>query len=669
MKQLRSIFFFLLAWAFCFHAELLYAEPNPTSRYSIRAKRAGVKPDSEEGLAASREFIRTDSTYYVGWMFQGIYQSERAADFLGFKNTIEPLAKALGLIEKDYAKELGVKTADPYAYAKVQQLHMDYSTIAYYLFQAYQHTEMDEQSYALLRRVQKQDLQKNWMLEPYNMLSWITHRNRFYTHATYSFLKDDIAANEQLANAYLDSSLLHANKYGDLNGTLFSEFYNEYEKLSVYHYKCILYAYNFQLDSAAHYFSLMEGTTIFPYNNHGTFLAIQARFKEALEEYEIASGYDNGDKRLQEWAYYSSLLNIYRGMPVHAAVSMREMIKIAGSTPGFGWYNIALGRACSYGGNLDDSKKYIDRAAGFKEVHIGTTLSQSSYEFAVNLLRLVNTTKSIQQVKFEDKNWWWHPRSWYWLNARKAEKYAQQYLITNQFAANPERENVIYKLFSTESIVGFDEIWYLIKDFSTNFFYKKFETELKNDKRERVYKYYHLFLAKLDIEKGRYKKATERLEKTLQFAEDIDVAYERLFLARVYEALAICAEERGEDKAFQQYSAKMYSLFPQLVPYATFEPQMQLSIAGSNPAIEKRLKKYRIDWTESNPYAPKASLVFAKQGEQQTVLFKVVDYLGNIIVPEQKVIITKEEDAVRELAYGLFGIVSLDSQADIDQAD
>jgi len=170
------------------------------------------------------------------------------------------------------------------------------------------------------------------------------------------------------------------------------------------------------------------------------------------------------------------------------------------------------------------------------------------------------------------------------------------------------------------------------------------------------------------MEKGRYKKAAERLEKTLQFAEDIDVDYERLFLARVYEALAICADERGEDKVFQQYSAKMYSLYPQLVPYATFEPQMQLSISGSNSTIEKRLRKYRIDWTGSNPYAPKANLVFTQQGEQKTVTFQVIDYLGNIIVPEQKIIITKTEEAVKELAYGLFGIVALDTQSDIKEA-
>ena len=111
----------------------------------------------------------------------------------------------------------------------------------------------------------------------------------------------------------------------------------------------------------------------------------------------------------------------------------------------------------------------------------------------------------------------------------------------------------------------------------------------------------------------------------------------------------------------------MYSLYPQLVPYATFEPQMQLSISGSNAAIEKRLKKYRIDWITDNSYAPKASLVFAQQGQQQTVTFQVTDYRGNIIVPEQKILITKTEEAVKELAYGLFGIVSLDAQPDIKE--
>lgn len=649
----------------CF-AATSFAEPNATKRYEIRAKREGVNPSSEEGLAASREFIRIDSTYYVGWMFQGLYLSERAADFLGYRNAVQPLEKALNLLETDYAKELKVKTADPYAYYAVQLFHVDYSTTAYYLFQAYQNAQMDDKSYLLLRRVQKWDLQKNWMLEPYNMLAWITHRNRFYTANKYSFLKNSIAENEVLANAYLDSALLHAQKYRKLNSALFSEFYNSYEKLSVYHYKCILYAYNFNIDSAAYYFNLMEETSMFPYNNHGTFLSIQAKFRAAMDEYETASGHDGGDKRLQEWAYYSSILNIYRGLPLHAAVSMREMIKVAGSTPGFGWYNIALARACTYEGNLEDSKKYIERAANFKEVHIGTTLGQSHYEFAVNLVRMINTTKSMQQLKFENKNWWWQPASWYRLNLRRSEKFAQQYLITNQFAANPERENVIYKLFSTESIVSFDEIWYLIKDFSTNFFYKKFEEELKNDKREKVFKYYHLFLAKLDIEKGNYKKAQERLEKTLSYTDDIDPEFEKLFLARAFEALAICTSENGDDNAANQYAAKMYTMYPQLLPYADFKPQMQLNYSGNNASFLKKLKKFRINWTENNPFAPKVQLIFGNAGAKKNVKYSVTDYLGNVIVVPQTIVIEKESEAAKTLAYGLFDITSLDSQPDIN---
>lgn len=645
------------------------AEPNPMKRAEIRAKRAGVPADTEEGLAASREFIRTDSTYYVGWMYQGLYQSERASDHLGYRTAVLPLEKALTLLEQDYAKELKVRTADPYAYYAVQTLHVDYSTIAYHLFQAYQNAQMEEGSYTLLRRVQKWGMQRNWMLEPYNMLAWLTHRNRFYTAKKHPFLYNSIAQNEKLANAYLDSALERSQQMARYNGSIFQDFYNEYEKLSVYHYKCILHAYNFNIDSAQHYFDLMEGSVMFPYNNHGTFLAIQARFREAMSEYEIAGRFDMGDKKLQEWAYYSSILNIYRGMPLHAAASMREMIKAAGSTPGFGWYNIALARACSYQGDLEDSRRYADRAAGFKEVHIGTTLGQSHYEFALNLVRLINTTRSYEQVKFEDKNWWWKPKAWYALARLRSEKYAQQYLITNQFAANPERENVIYKLFSTESIVSWDEIWYLIKDFSTNFFYKKFEEELKNDERERVYKYYNLFLAKLDMKKGEYSKAQARLLKTLSFKEDIDAPYEMLFLARTYEALAICADKKGEDRSFQFYASKVYSIYPQLLPFAEFRPQMQLNISGNNEAVEKKLKKFNIKWVNNNPYAPKVNISFEEQNKRSAITYTVVDHLGNVIVPQRKINIDNTDEAGRELAYGLFNIVSLDSQPDIDQAD
>jgi hypothetical protein len=176
----------VLALLFTFVESLpLRAEPNPIQRASIKAKRALVATGTEESLAASREYIRTDSSFYVGWMYLGIYQSERAADFAGYRNAIPALEQSLTLIERDYAKELKTKTSDPYNYYAVQQYHVDYSTTAYHLFQAYEYTDSEEKAYALLRRVQAWDMQKNWMLEPYNMLAWITHRNRFYDSKKY----------------------------------------------------------------------------------------------------------------------------------------------------------------------------------------------------------------------------------------------------------------------------------------------------------------------------------------------------------------------------------------------------------------------------------------------------------------------------------------------------
>ncbi|HRP90644.1 MAG TPA: hypothetical protein PKX92_11465 [Edaphocola sp.] len=637
------------------------AAPNLAKRYEINAKRIGVNPQSEEGLAASREFIRIDSTYYVGWMFEGLYLSERAADYSGYKHSIAPLQKALDLIEKDYAKELKVKTSNFDSYFAVQQYQADYSNIAYALFTAFQNSESNEESFQLLKRVQKWDMQREWQLNTYTMLFWITHRNRFYTHKKYSFLKNDVDQNEKLANSYLDSALLRLDRMKPYNQGVFPEFYTEYDHLTIYHYKCIFYAYNFKIDSAQYYFSLMEGTSMFPYNNYANFLSVIGNFKESEANYEIASKIDNGDKRLQEWAYFGSILDIYKGNPSLGVQKMKDMIMANGSTPGFGWYNIALARACSYEGNLAESEKYSTKAANFKELHIGTTLGQPQYEFAINLVNLLNTTKSINAVKFEDKNWWWHPKSLLKILNRKIMEKGQQYLITNQFASNPERDNVIYKLFSTENIVSWDETWLLIKDFSTRFFHKKFETELQSDKREKIYKYYNLFLAKLEIKQGKYKTAKSRLEKVLKFTEDIDIPYEKLFLARCYEALAICADELDEKEYYQFYQSQMYRYFPQLMPYTEFKPQMQLNINGSNKALEKKLKKFNIDWVNANHYAPKTSIIFTTENNKTIILYSVRDYQGNVTIPDTKIVVEDEQEAVNSLAYGLFGINALDS--------
>ncbi len=77
MKRLKVLFSLLLI-ANC---QLLIAQ-DAAKRYEIDAKRLGVQPYDKDALPRSREFIRLDSTYYVGHYYEGIYKYERAADYL-----------------------------------------------------------------------------------------------------------------------------------------------------------------------------------------------------------------------------------------------------------------------------------------------------------------------------------------------------------------------------------------------------------------------------------------------------------------------------------------------------------------------------------------------------------------------------------------------------------
>ena len=83
---------------------------NPALRYEVDAKRTGTNMNSDDALPRSREFIRIDSTYYVGWLYEGAYKYNHAADYVGFKNAAAPLERALRLMERDYHPELATRT-------------------------------------------------------------------------------------------------------------------------------------------------------------------------------------------------------------------------------------------------------------------------------------------------------------------------------------------------------------------------------------------------------------------------------------------------------------------------------------------------------------------------------------------------------------------------------
>jgi hypothetical protein len=629
---------------------------NQQKRYEIDAKRIGTDFNSNDAMPRSREFIRIDSTYYVGWMYEGMYKVNHAADYLGYKNAVIPLKKALYQLERDYARMLRTRTADLMTYYPAYRFHVDYSVIAYNLMDCYNNIEQPQDAYNVIRRDLKWNFQNEGFMQSYNYLAWTVHRNRFYTSSKYPFLKNSIKENEKLANAYLDSAFRKIRIDKALNEAFFPGYENA-ARQSVYHYKAILYSYALNIDSATKYYNLMRETPIFSHNNYATFLSICGNFRQAEKEYELASMQDAGDKRLQEWAYYSSMLDIYKANPKRGIQNMKDMIKAVGSTPGFGWYNIALARCCAYNGDVKESERYIKKAEAFKEVHIGTTLGQSHYDFSINLVKLMNNIERIQQVKFENSGWWYTPSALTKVAQESSAKYLLQYLIVNQFAMNPERDLVIYRLFSTESTVSWDEIWYLMRDFSTNFFTGKFQAELKDDQRKLVKKYFKLYIARLQMKKGNYTEAQKILYDILN-NERTDIEYEKLFVARTYEALAECAKEKKNTNEYNESLYSFYVNFPQLLPYSDLKPNLRLNIIGtSDQKVVDRLKGCNINWIKdgSTP-AAEATIKFSTSGKKKIVSYYVMDKGGREIVKRENYTYTKPEDAGVVLAYRLFNI-------------
>ncbi len=636
---------------------------NPGLRYEIDAKRMGTDANSNDALPRSREFLRIDSSYYVGWMYEGYYKYNHAADYLGFKNAAQPLERALRLMERDYKKELSTRTSDLMLYFPVYKFQLDYTLTAYYLMNCYSNMEEPENVYALLRRALRWNFQRDYYLDAYNFLGWTVHRNRFYTSSKYPFLKNSIDGNEKLAQQYLDSGLRRIQKNIPLNNPIFQPGYELQEKLAVYHYKSILHSYAFHVDSAAYYYGILRKNGALSHNNYATFRAICGDFREAETEYEIESQNPQTDKRLQEWAYYLPILFNYKGLPKKAAEMSRDMIRANGSTPGFGWYNIALARALLYDGEFKEANRYINRAAEFKELHIGTTLGQTHYDFSIQLLKLLRTTTAYEALEFEDRNWWYHPQTLAKMAKLQGEKFLQQFLIINQFSQNPERDRVVYKIFSTESTVSWDEIWFLIRDFSTGFFLDKFQKEWKTDNRPLVKRYFLYFIARLQMKQGDYKKAQQNLDKILA-DKTFDVEYEKLLLARVLEAQAECSKDQNHVSEYKEKLNMMYTFYPQLVPFSGMRLNMGLVVSGNaDQQLLDRLKECNIDWTATGG-APLAQLNFSGSGDKKRVDFHVSGITGKEIVSQQALLYKDSEKAAVELAYRLFNIGGKSAEAD-----
>src|SRR5919205_2879657 len=153
----------VLCMVCCFAFRCFAQEDKTAARYEIDAKRIGVDFSDKDALPRSREFLRIDSTYYVGWMYEGMYKYNRSADYLGYKNAIAPLRKALNLLEKDYDPVLrNIYSSIPYFSQHVQR-YQDMIVIANALNKCYDNIEMPDSVMAVLDEMDSYHFQRAYI--------------------------------------------------------------------------------------------------------------------------------------------------------------------------------------------------------------------------------------------------------------------------------------------------------------------------------------------------------------------------------------------------------------------------------------------------------------------------------------------------------------------------
>jgi hypothetical protein len=635
------------------------AQDKAARRYEIDAKRIGVNPTDKDALPRSREFLRLDSTYYVGWMYEGMYKSDRSADYLGYKNAIPALRKAYILIQKDFGSlfyELFTPAnLNQQNYARV----IDLNQIAITLKECYDNIEMPDSVMWVVNAYDKYKFPIDF-IGVNTIKAWTYHRNRFLTSAKYAFLKDNVADNEKMAFSYCYKDFARIRNNETMAQMLFGPNVSASLRMSDYHYLALLHCYTKNYDSSEYYYQkLAEGGRV-SWNNYGSMKTEIGSFATAASYYEKDQNKSFIAGMLREPYYYMPQLYVYAGRTKAAIGMAQEAINQSGSTPGFGWYNIALARSYLYDGQLDSCEEALNKAANFKELHIGTTLTQSQYLFTINLLKVQLADKKINQLKFLNSGWWYNPWEIAKLAQLKSEKMMAEYVVINQLIFNPERDRTVYDLFCGEATTTYDEAWYLLKDFSASYFTKKYQAYQVTDKRANIQRYFKLFAAQFKLKTGKNKEAQKELENINETVL-LDTAHEKLFVARLYETLAGIYDDTGEKSKLKRFSNSLYEEYPQLVPFSGLAMEMVLNTAGADDAITKQvvgdLKDCNIKWVKGAAAqdAPVATIVFTKKGTAYEAVMNVTSAQGKKIVANQRLIFKQAKGAGGEIALRLFG--------------
>lgn len=646
-----------LALVFLFLLSTFELSAQSAIREQINAERRDLSLTGEESLNKARalDFIRRDSTYYVGYLYEGAYRIARATDILGFKYAAEPLLKALNLIERDYDRELRTRTSDIYVYIRVQTLQRDYGYIVDFLQRSYQNIERADLAMTVLRRYRNRNLQFEFPVEAYNTMAWLHHRNRMYTAMRFSFLKNSVKENNTIAMLYLDSALMKIQEDAAINIGFFDASWIQAQQYSVYHYKAILFTYDMQIDSADFYYGLLLQAGYYSSNNFGNYCYVKGDFVQSEEFYaEAESRDDRIEKQTREYYYMRGILDVYKARPDLADSLLQNVLNEQGATPGFGWHSIGLSRAKLYSGQTAESLMAIQKASRFQELHIGTTWGQEQYDLCVSAFNYLGQLRLKQEYFFEHDEWWFwfNPiHLWNWIKL-SIEVHEQKLLLAGLLAANPEREEVVYSLFSSENLLGFDEVWSIIDGYGNEYFIELYKKKLKADQRKPIHMYFRYFIGRLYLNEGNEEEAIRWLRQVIDDPQ-INMEHARLLHARTCEAMALATDGSNRD----EWTMRMYRIYPQLLPYSDLEMRMRKQVTGATDTDQgedliEALDDCNIDWTD-DINAPLASIRLEKLEGGLNVSYTVSSIgIENAFHVNQD----EEDDGGKLLAYRLFNI-------------
>lgn len=605
----------------------------------------------------ARGFIRKDSTYYVGYMLEGAYLFFRANDELGFRIAIAPLQKALDKIENDFDPLLKIRTNNYALYSENYRYQFDYGLITYFLSRCYQNVELQNKAMEVLYHIRDRNFQLEINMDSYNTMAWLYHRNRVYTSKQFPFLKNSVKENVAAANRCLDSALRKIQNDLPYNNGLYDPRFLNRQYLSTYHYKAMINDYLLNIDSANYYYNLLIQNNAYSSNNYAEFKLAMGEMAEAeLFFREAGERESSPEKTTKEYYYMRGSLATYRGHPEKADSLLNDVLQKQGSTPGYGWHCIGLARAQHFEGLTAESQERINKAARFQELHIGTTWGQEQYNLAVSSLNYLNQLQFKKEYWFEHNEWyfWFNPLNWYRWIKYTLEIRHQKMVVASLVAGNPEREQVIYSIFSPENLIAFDEVWSVIDGFGNEYFIDIYKKRLETDSRPHVKKYFRYFLGKLYLAEGKEKIAIEYFNQVLN-DKDINEPYQTMLMARVYEGLALASS--GKDR--MEYTQFLYQLYPQLVPFTDLTMAFRLKIDGQlsndEEKIVNELKNSNIDFS-NQPDVPIVSLSFSKKGNALDVNYMV--YTNRSIVQKGTLRVESlDQDNIGKLiAYRLFGI-------------